>query len=254
MQSDSARRLPPEPVTVSLFPFADWCFLQDGLGACLSPEEQEKVGTLRFPQDRVRQRLSFALVRHLLADRLGCAPEAVPLRRSDRGRPWVPDAGCDFNVSHSTGLLAIALGPAGIGIDIEPAESLDDAMSIAQLFLQDADLDQLRCMPVKRRNQRIRRLWTECEAFLKGMGRGIDDDLGRLERHTVSPRLTIMSRNSASDLWCVRYLGVRRGHHISIAMPHQGTGNAFSLPAIRIQQPSRRRPMPKLKALMCSDG
>jgi len=241
MLSDSAGRLPREPVTVSLFAFADWHPVQHSLGACLSPEEQEKVATLRFPRDRMRQRLSFALARQVLADRLGCAPEAVPLRRSVRGRPWVPGAGCDFNVSHSAALLAIALGPKGIGVDVEPAEPLDDAMSIARLFLQDAHLDQLRRMPTRRRDQQIRRLWTECEAFLKGTGRGIDDDLDRLERHTVSPSLTFMSHGSASDVWCVRYLGVQRGHHLSIATPHQGTGNAYSLPRIRIERPSHRR-------------
>ena len=240
MQSASAGRLPPEPVTIFLFAFADWHFLQDSLSACLSREEQEKVGTLHFPQDRVRQRLSFALARHVLAERLGCAPEAVPLRRSDRGRPWVPGADCDFNVSHSAALLAIALGHAGIGIDVEPAEPLDDAMSIAPLFLQDADLDQLRCMPAKRRDQHIRRLWTECEAFLKGTGRGIDDDLDRIKRHTVSPGLTLMSHGSASDVWCVHYLGIQRGHHLSIVTPHQETGNTHSLPRIRIERPSHR--------------
>jgi len=240
MLSDSVGWLPPEPVIVSLFPFADWHPVQDSLGACLSPEELDKLATLRFPQDRVRQRLSFGLTRQVLADRLGCAPEEVPLRRSDRGRPWVPGADCDFNVSHSAALLAIALGPAGIGIDVEPAEPLDDAMSIAPLFLHDADLDQLRCMPAKRRDQRIRRLWTECEAFLKGTGRGIDDDLNRIKRHTVSPRLTLMRHGSASDIWRVHYLGVQRGHHLSIATPHRGTGTAYSLPRIRIERPSHR--------------
>ena len=237
MQSASAGRSPPEPVTIFLFAFVDWHFLQDSLSVCLSREEQEKVGTLHFPQDRVRQRLSFGLARQVLADRLGCAPEAVPLRRSDRGRPWVPGADCDFNVSHSAALLAIALGPQGIGVDVEPAEPLDDAMSIAQLFLKDAHLDQLRRLPAKRRDQHIRRLWTECEAFLKGTGRGIDDDLDQLERHTVSPRLTLMSHGSASDVWCVHYLGIQRGHHLSIATPHQGTGNDYLLPRIRVERP-----------------
>lgn len=254
MQSASAGGSSPEPVTIFLFAFADWHFLQDSLSVCLSREEQEKVGTLHFPQDRVRQRLSFALARQVLADRLGCAPEAVPLRRSDRGRPSVPGADCDFNVSHSAALLAIALGPQGIGVDVEPAEPLDDAMSIAQLFLKDAHLDQLRRLPAKSRDQQVRRLWTECEAFLKGTGRGIDDDLDRLERHTVSPRLTLMSHGSASDVWCVHNLGIQRRHHLSIATPHQGTGNDYLLPRIRIERPWYWRARYKKKLTLCSVG
>lgn len=240
MQWDSAYRSALDPVTVLLFAFADWRPLQNSLSAHLSSEEQQKVGALRFPEDRVRQNLSFALTRRVLADRLGCAPEAVPLRRNGRGRPSVPDAGCDFNVSHSADLLAIALGPPDIGVDVEPAEPLDDALSLARLFLRDADLDQLRCLPAERRDQRIRRLWTECEAFLKGTGRGIDDDLDQIERHILSPSLTLMSRGAQPGIWRVHYLGVQRRHHLSVSTPHQGDGNACSLPLIRIERPSLR--------------
>jgi hypothetical protein len=143
----------------------------------------------------------------------------------------VPGAGFDFNVSHGGDLLAIALGPPGIGVDVEPVEPLDDALSIARLFLRNDDLDDLQRLPRECRDQRVRRLWTEYEAFLKNTGSGIDDDLDRLHRALLSPTLTLMSRRepgAGDPLWHVHYLGKPEGHHLSVAMPAPAGEDAFS--------------------------
>src|SRR5262249_49401456 len=86
----------------------------DELTPWLSPAERAR--SLRFGTEALRHRwiASRTTLRLLLGRALGVAPAAVEIRRGVRGRPELadPNAGIDFNVSHTgdAALIGIARG------------------------------------------------------------------------------------------------------------------------------------------------
>ncbi|SFG29096.1 Phosphopantetheinyl transferase [Novosphingobium sp. CF614] len=221
---------------VFLFALDEWEAVHDAVTDCLSDEELAKADAKRFAEDRMRRRLSFGLTRHALSRLLGCLPTEVNIVRSGKGKPFVPEAPFHYNVSHSRAALAVAVGPHPLGVDIEPLESLEDSLALAELFLREPDIERVRQLSGDGRDQLVRRLWTECEAYLKAKGRGIDDDMLRTIRIPVTSSLTTMRDEGdlAEDAIChVHYLGVRMGHHLSFALSGQRSSPAWPLEAVR---------------------
>ncbi|MCJ2188291.1 4'-phosphopantetheinyl transferase family protein [Novosphingobium beihaiensis] len=212
---------------VFLFPFAEWEPAHDELTAALSAEETARADAKRFAEDRMRRRLSSGLTRMVLARVLGCGPGNVDIVRTDKGKPFVPGATFHFSVSHSRALHAVGLARCPVGIDAEPlhslADSLADSLALAELFLREDELEEVRRLPEEDRDQLVLRLWTEREAYLKMTGRGIDDDLQNVMRtEEVTGTCTMMrGRNDlGSGGECgVHYLGVHMNHHLSFASP-----------------------------------
>lgn len=88
-------------------PLWDWCWL-DG------PGHHERPDRRRASQRA--QELLLSLARERLPE---CA---ISLHKDKVGRPWITADGkfCHASISHSRGLIAVALNPAGpVGIDIE---------------------------------------------------------------------------------------------------------------------------------------
>src|SRR5256884_8062787 len=85
----------------------------------LSDRERERAGRFAFDPDRNRFIVARALLRQLLAARLGVRPEAVELASGARGKPALAGrfATSDprFNVSHCKDGAAYPLSPGRAG-------------------------------------------------------------------------------------------------------------------------------------------
>jgi 4'-phosphopantetheinyl transferase len=107
------RELAPVVPDVSLW----WCDLALGdadvepVAATLSPNEHARAA--RFGTDALRQRwiAGRASLRIVLGLALRMPPAEVPIVRGARGRPELrgADAGLDFNISHTDGIVLIGL-------------------------------------------------------------------------------------------------------------------------------------------------
>jgi 4'-phosphopantetheinyl transferase len=101
----------------------------------------------------------------------------------EHGRPRLaqPQAGLDFNWSHSGELavLAVARGIAP-GIDVECARQRPRAMELARRFFHAEETAALLALPQADRSAAFFELWTAKEAVLKATGRGISFGLDRL--------------------------------------------------------------------------
>ncbi len=98
------------------------------------------------------------------------------------GRPFVRNAGLDFNVSHSEDLALIAVlpGRGSVGVDLERIAHISDLLGFARTVCTSRELGQL----LRRREQQLEsfyRLWTCKEAYLKGIGSGLSADPVRVE-------------------------------------------------------------------------
>lgn len=134
----------------------------------------------------------IALVRVLLAGRLGVPASEVPIRRfcarcgaSDHGKPYLdgttlratghePPAPLHFSVSHAGGRVLVALGPVPVGVDL--ARVADVTPDAAGAILAPGE----RASGAKE----LAIMWARKEAVLKATGDGLAIDPTRVR---VSP-------------------------------------------------------------------
>src|SRR2546429_3041329 len=101
----------------------------------LSDRERERAGRFAFDSDRNRFIVARALLRQLLAARLGVRPEAVELASGARGKPALAGrfatSDLRFNVSHCKDVAVYALtsgrevgGGVGAGRPLPDADHL----------------------------------------------------------------------------------------------------------------------------------
>ena len=121
-----------------------------------------------------------ALVRRVLGEQLGCPPADVPLARSDLGKPYVPDSGMAFSLSHTRTAVALAWNAADtdVGIDLD-RRSHPAAGRLARRFFRAEEADGLSALE-KGREDAFMQAWCLKEATLKCLGLTIAGHLNTL--------------------------------------------------------------------------
>lgn len=148
----------------------------------LSPDERRRHDRFHFERDRRLFRVAHALTREVLGALLDLAPEAVEIVTHEHGRPAVADPRVHFNLSHTAGLVALAVTGGGyeVGVDVERREErrVDDAL--ARTCFEPRELEGYRDRPTRSDQvERFYRLWTLKEAYMKGRGLGFHLPLKR---------------------------------------------------------------------------
>lgn len=169
----------------------------------LDDRERARLGRLRHPADRQRFLAGRLLVRELVADVTGVAPDRVRLAVDRRGRVRVaaPEAAPDISISHAGGIVVVALLWAGrVGVDVEPLLPRGQATD-----RRWSDLDRDALTPEERRSiagldersraDRALRAWTEKEAYAKLVGHGLCLDFRRLSLGAIAARPRVATRS-----------------------------------------------------------
>lgn len=148
--------------------------------AQLSRAEQVRMDALVRPADRRRFALAHAILRQLLAHRLGCAPSGLDFRTGPFGKPYlVHDCGLRFNLSHAGDYVLVALSEQGeVGVDIEYRDPELDVGSLAELAWSGRERRDGQIEPCD-----FFARWTGKEAVLKALGVGIGEHLQALSIH-----------------------------------------------------------------------
>ena len=129
---------------------------------------------------------SDSAVRDLLSSYLRCAPDAVPLRRSEFGKPYLDVTGdtpatFEFNVTHSKQALLVGISRfQPLGVDIEARGRVRPARALAERFFAPSEARALREVTQLDRQRALLSLWSCKEAVVKALGRGIGFGLARL--------------------------------------------------------------------------
>ena len=148
------------------------------LAKILSPDEIRRAEAFQFEQLRLRFVVGRGLLRVLLADYLGVAPETVAFTYGSHGKPELKadSTGTEtaFNLTHtdSVALIAISLNRR-VGVDCERVRFLDDMHQIAEKFFSPAENRMLDRLPDAKFLTAFYRCWTRKEAFVKAMGEGL---------------------------------------------------------------------------------
>lgn len=79
-----------------------------------------------------------------------------------------------FNLSHTPGLVAVALAPSGkIGVDVERVDPSRATAAIAERHFSDIELADLSRLSDSDYVQRFHQIWVLKEAFIKAQGLGL---------------------------------------------------------------------------------
>lgn len=149
-------------------------------GAVLSDDERQRQ--LRFTREPAARTfvVGRALLRTVLAERLGCTPQSLRFTRDANDKPQLAflvtegHSTLQFNLSHSNDWIVLAVSEVGaVGIDIETSLRGTDILGIARRYFPRAEFELLSALPQPQRAPTFCELWTIKEACVKWSGLGI---------------------------------------------------------------------------------
>jgi 4'-phosphopantetheinyl transferase len=153
--------------------------LTEACRTLLTPEDQSKHDRFHFARDRHRYLLTRTLVRSVLSR---YAPVQAPAWRFAEGRfgrprieaPIVEEAcGLDFNLSHTNGLIVMALArDIDLGVDAENV-GRKAALEVADHFFSPSEAAALSALQPSLQAERFFELWTLKESYIKARGMGL---------------------------------------------------------------------------------
>ena len=170
-QAVSPEGAPPSVGAVEAHTVRHWAEAQ----ALLSPAESDRAARLRDFRDRQTYVFAHAALRLLLARALGAQPKAE-FATGAHGKPRLGPGGeaVHFSLSYRRGMVALAVGDAPLGIDIEVVRPGIDMLGIGQRFFTGEESSFLEAPPRADIAARFFGLWTRKEALIKAAGLGID--------------------------------------------------------------------------------
>ena len=143
----------------------------------VSPKRQEKILRLKV-KDKQRQSL-FAklLLRAVLCDRLSVENFELRFSIKENGKPYLAShPNRYFSISHTDGLVAVALSDGQVGIDAEKLKSAD--LKLCKRFFSKSEQDYI-IMNKSGADQRFFEVWTQREAYAKHTGLGLSVSFNR---------------------------------------------------------------------------
>lgn len=142
--------------------------------ALLSPAERQSALRFRLPSDRRRFVAARALLRRLLAARLGLPPESLRIESGEQGKPMLVASRLQFSLSYSDALMAYAFAHGrAVGIDVEALRPFEEADAVAERTFHRRERRAYKTLAARDKPAGFFRGWTRVEALAKALGGGL---------------------------------------------------------------------------------
>ena len=143
----------------------------------LSPYRQQKIALLKHAKDRNRSLGAGIALDHAL-ETYGLKEKSVEYEFGEWGKPSLKyQPNIYFSLSHSGDYAICSIGDKAIGNDIELIKH--GRLKVADRFFAREELDWMYAVRDEEEiTQRMFRIWTMKESFLKATGKGISLPLG----------------------------------------------------------------------------
>jgi 4'-phosphopantetheinyl transferase len=144
------------------------------LHAILDEDETARASRFVKASDRRSFTAAHAGLRLVLAAALGRDARGFRFTRGDVGKPGLPDCAVEFNLSHSGGIVLIAIASSiEIGADVELIRPMKDRPAITREFLHPGEAADLAALSEAEAELAFFRCWTRKEAVSKALGLGL---------------------------------------------------------------------------------
>jgi 4'-phosphopantetheinyl transferase len=168
------------------------------LALLLSHAERSRAARFRLDRERRRFTIARALLRELLAERLGVPPESIEFVYAREGKPALAErfarSGWRFNLSHCEELAVFGFSRAGeVGVDVEAVHAIAEADAIAANVFSRREHEAYRAAAPSERPLAFFRGWTRKEAFVKALGGGLSMPLAELDVAHAPPGWRLQS-------------------------------------------------------------
>ncbi len=230
---NAAGNASPAPLGVCI-----WTMTTEGLtetavtpwAAVLDDGERARAARFAFPLSRVGFIAAHALTRAALAAAAGAPAAAFGFVAGAHGKPEARldggPAGVAFNLSHTDGMVGVAVARApglALGFDLEPLGRRIPLAVARRCFTADEASGQ----DGPARAERFVRLWTLKEAFIKATGKGLTQDLSHFWFRVDPPAISFAPElaERPGD-WSFTQRIVRGGFVAAVACRGQGAGIA----------------------------
>lgn len=157
--------------------------------ALLTEEQRGKEFRFYFADDQRRYLVTRAMVRSVLSRYAAVQPADWTFAANQYGRPFATNSpahecGLRFNVSHTRGLIALAVtSQRDLGIDVERLSTRDVSMDIAARFFAPPEVAELATVPPEQQQERFFEYWTFKESYIKARGMGLSIPLHQFSFH-----------------------------------------------------------------------
>jgi 4'-phosphopantetheinyl transferase len=183
----------------------------------LSQDEQERALRFRFPIHKTRFIATRCLLRKILGDYLGVAPQTISFAYTEHQKPYLlspENTQLQFNVSNSDdlGLFAFTLDHA-IGVDIEKVQDVYK-QAVAERFFSPQENAELSRLPSLEQINGFYRIWSRKEALVKAVGKGLTIPLTSF---SVSVRDAPQMVELEEVIWQLIPLRVHTGYESAVA-------------------------------------
>jgi 4'-phosphopantetheinyl transferase len=170
------------------------------IGVC-NDDERARAARFRAPGAGDRWLAARAVLRSVVGRAIGADAEAVMFSAAPSGKPGLsPDGPVQFNLSHSRGVVAVAVAGQPVGVDVEVRRRLVRPDRLARRLF-DAD----RCLrwsgiDEPARTTELLQAWTRAEALLKATGEGIRGTMSGVEPRLAALGWTVRDLELGADL------------------------------------------------------
>lgn len=208
------------------------------LAGVMSDEERRQQRRFHFERDRRCYLVTRVLARHVLSRYVGVEPAALAFATNAYGRPQVANpaaasAAVRFNISHTNGLIALAIvSGREVGVDVENVRDREATLDIANRFFAPDEVGALRKEPVENQAFRFFEYWTFKESYIKARGMGLGIPLNKFSfRFPARERVELSIASELDDdprRWAFVQLMPTR-EHLLAACIERSAGSCPSL-------------------------
>ncbi len=134
-----------------------------------SEERKKEIGQIRNEGVKREKCAVWKLLEDSIQAHYKVSPKDISFTKSESGK-WRCDI-CEFSLSHSKNLVAVALSDEPVGVDIELYDERK-LLRIASRLLTGDEFDELDALAEEKKGEYIIKAWTGKEAAFKIIGDG----------------------------------------------------------------------------------
>jgi 4'-phosphopantetheinyl transferase len=203
--------------------------IQQKFRSWLSDTELASLKALRFEHHRLIYLVAHALLRAALSRCTDIKPCDWQFQTNLFNKPFIApplhSLGLHFNLSHTEGMVALALTQIGpLGIDVESTSRPQNASEIAQDVLTQNEYLDLTLQAQTDQHTRLLKYWTLKEAFVKATGLGLTSGLQTFEFDLDAQPQPVIRFLSPNDTlarnWQFKQYTLPSGHILALAQHH----------------------------------